>query len=97
MIDALLGSPLRVGSLSLAIGGGLVLMGLMLLIGARRRWQWLVDPPEHARFWYSPAFVKALVGARALRAWTYALGVLFIVGGVLNIFAGFATLAYHAR
>jgi hypothetical protein len=55
------------------------------------------DPPREAWFWYSQAFVKAVVGARVLRVWTYVLGVLFIVGGLLNIFGGVATLVYHAR
>jgi hypothetical protein len=97
LIGALLTSPSRVGLLSLGIGAGLVVMGFVLVIGAQRQWEWLVDPPKHARFWYSQAFVKALVGSRVLRVWTYALGVLFILGGLLNIFTGFATLAYHAR
>ena len=97
VIDAVLSSPPRVGLLSLGIGVGLVVMGLVLLIDARQRWQWRVDPPKQAWFWHSQAFVRALVGARALRIWTYVLGVLFIVGGLLNVFAGFATLAHHAR
>jgi hypothetical protein len=97
MIEAMVSSPFRVGLLGVGIGAGFVVMGLICVVGARKRWQWLADPPRHAWFWHSQAFVKALVGTRALRVWTYVLGVLFIVGGLLNICGGVATLVSQAR
>jgi hypothetical protein len=95
--DFVLSAPVGVGLLGLAVGLGLVAMGLACVIGARKGWRWLVDPPRETWFWYSQAFVKAIGGARVLRVWTYVLGALFIVGGLLNLLGGVATLVYHAR
>jgi hypothetical protein len=95
--EFVLRSPVGVGLLGLAVGLGLVAMGLTCVIGTRKGWRWLVDPPKEAWFWYSQAFVKRIAGARVLRVWTYVLGVLCIVGGLLNILGGVATLVYHAR
>jgi len=95
--ESVLRAPVGVGLLGLAVGLGLVAIGLTCVIGARKGWRWLVDPPKEAWFWYSQAFVKTIGGARVLRVWTYLLGALFIVGGLLNILGGVATLVYHAR
>jgi hypothetical protein len=95
--ESVLGSSVSVGVLGLAVGLGLVAMGLTCVVGARKGWRWLVDPPKGAWFWYSQAFVKAIAGSRVLHVWTYVIGVLFIVGGLLNILGGVATLVYHAR
>lgn len=95
--EFVLRSPVGVGLLGLAVGLGLVGMGLTCVIGARKGWRWLVDPPREAWFWYSQAFVKVVAGVRVLRVWNCVFGVLCIVGGLLNVFGGVATLVYHAR
>jgi hypothetical protein len=96
-IDYVLSSPLGVGLLSLGIGTGLVLMGLTCLIGARRRWRWLVDPPKETWFWNSQAFLKAILGTRGLRVWTYVFGGLCVLCGAANIAGGALALISHAR
>ena len=92
-----LSSPFGVGLLGLGIGTGLVIMGLTCLIGARRRWRWLVDPPKEARFWNGQALLKVILGTRGLRVWTYVFGGLCILFGAANIAGGAFTLISHAR
>ena len=55
----------------------------MLLVGADRRWRWLIDPPTYYWFIYSQSFVKLLVGRAGLIGFTYFLGLFFILGGVI--------------
>jgi len=97
MIEFVFRSPLHFGLVSLGMGAGLVAMGVVVFIGARNRWLWLVDPPKHAWFWYVPAFIKVVAGTSLLQVWTYVFGGLCIVAGLLNIFAGVGALISHAR
>ncbi len=36
--------------------------GVMLIVGANRRWRWLVDPPRELWLCYSQAFVRHVFG-----------------------------------
>jgi hypothetical protein len=72
-------------------------MGLTFLVGARKGWRWLVDPPKSTWFWYSQALVKAIAGARFLRVWTYVFGVIFVVVGLMNISGAVTILVCGAR
>jgi len=40
------------------------LVGLILIIGAYRRWEWLVDPPTDMWPYYSQAFLRTGTGGR---------------------------------
>jgi hypothetical protein len=54
-------------------------VGWILVIGARQRWGWLVDPPDKMWTFYSQAFIKKIFGQTVLVRYTYITGVLFIV------------------
>ncbi len=65
-------------------------MGLILVVGAYRRWRWLVDPPLRLSPYYSQALLKRVLGPRLLVAFTYLIGLLIIataaLGTVLHLF-----------
>lgn len=52
--------------------------GVLLILGAYRRWKWLVDPPEEMWPYYSQALIKRLFGTRFLVLATYAMGVALV-------------------
>lgn len=58
-------------------------IGVLLIIGVRRRWSWLVDPPEELWFVYSQSFIKKFCGAEFLEIETFYLGIVFIVAGIV--------------
>jgi hypothetical protein len=49
-------------------------LGLATMLGAYRRWRWLVDPPDNWPPFYSQVVTKRLLGRRFLLYSTYALG-----------------------
>jgi len=57
--------------------------GVLLIVGAYQRWNWLVDPPD-SWLWYSQTMVKRLLGPRFLRFFTHLVGVA-LVGACLVI------------
>ena len=56
------------------------ILGLMLIIGAYRRWKWLVDPPDHMLPGYSQAFLKKLFGSPFVVGFTYVIGFSLVIG-----------------
>jgi hypothetical protein len=65
-----------------------VLIGLVIIYGARRRWRWLVDPPEWLYLVYSQSFLKVLLGRQFVLYFTYFMGLLFaLVGGIAGYIA----------
>jgi hypothetical protein len=63
-------------------------LGMVLVIGAHRRWDWLVNPPDDMWTCYSLAFIKKLFGKDSVVVFTYFLGILFMLlalFGLLNI------------
>lgn len=66
-------------------GGLFVVVGLLVLYGARQRWSWLIDPPDELWFCYSQSFMKKLLGPSGLIKFTYGLGILFVAVGVFDI------------
>ncbi len=67
--------------------GLIAVLGLVAIVGASRRWRWLVDPNEKSRWspYYSQAIIKRLLGTKFLVAYTYAIGFLFVCGAVLGL------------
>jgi len=57
------------------IGFGAV--GAILVVGAYRRWKWLVDPSLSWSPYYSQAKFKEIFGQTALVYFTYFLGLIF--------------------
>ena len=79
------------------VASGLVGLGVLWVIGARKRWEWLVDPPTHLWFCYLPSLVKFVAGARVLRVWTSIVGVAFIAFGAWMLVNLAAIWAHGAR
>jgi len=65
-----------------------IILGAGLVIGAARRWSWLVDPPEEYWFVYSQSFIKKLFGTRVLLFFTYTMGLLTIAVGIYVLVKG---------
>jgi hypothetical protein len=55
------------------------LCGLVLIVGAHRRWEWLVNPPTDMWPYYSQAFLKKLFGSRFVVVFTYVIGFLLVL------------------
>jgi len=53
-------------------------IGVMLIVGAYRRWRWLVDPPTDLAPYYSQALLKRILGVRGVVVFTYLLGFTFV-------------------
>ncbi|MGB9380617.1 MAG: hypothetical protein WCB16_08280, partial [Candidatus Binatus sp.] len=56
-------------------------LGILFVIGAYRRWRWLVDPPIELSLYYSQAAMRHRFGKTFTVRFTYLLGVVFIVFG----------------
>ena len=71
----------------------LTLAGIVLLMGAHRRWAWLIDPEEDAGG--SQAFLKRMFGKRFLLYYTYLLGLLFTISGFYLLFSWVQTASVN--
>jgi hypothetical protein len=60
--------------------------GMVLVVGAHRRWDWLVNPPDEMWPYYSQAFIKKLFGKEGVIVFTYCLGILFMVLSLYGLF-----------
>jgi len=61
--------------------------GVMLCIGAYRKWNWLVDPPDDMWLSYAQAFIKRIFGKKFTIFFTYFLGIVFMfvaISGLIN-------------
>lgn len=67
------------------VGAVFVVVGAVLLFGTRRRWGWLVDPPEDLWFVYSGSFIKKFCGTDVLELLNIYLGIACIIGGVAGL------------
>jgi hypothetical protein len=62
----------------------LLVVGIVLIVGAYRRWRWLVDPPIEWSLFYSQAQIRMLFGKTFTVYGTYFIGFVFVfVGGML--------------
>ena len=71
-----------------------IAVGILCLVGALRRWRWLVDPPTFLWFCYSQSLVKAIAGTEGCRIFTLALGQAFIFAGLLVLLRPFLTTVH---
>jgi drug/metabolite transporter superfamily protein YnfA len=65
--------------LGILIASLFLLCGLALIVGAYKRWDWLVDPPTNMWPFYSPAFLKKLFGTGFVVVFTYVVGFLLVL------------------
>ena len=63
----------------LIAGAVFVVVGAVLVVGTRRRWDWLVDPPEDLWFLYSGSFIKKFCGTDVLELLNIYVGIACIV------------------
>jgi hypothetical protein len=61
------------------------ILGVLFIIGAYRRWRWLVDPPIELSLYYSQAAIRHRFGKTFTVYFTYFLGLFFVfTGGLLS-------------
>jgi hypothetical protein len=75
-----MGFMLGIVFLILTIGGGAT-----LLYGTWHKWPWLVHPSEDFALVYSLSFVRRVFGPSALKFHNYALGIAFVLAGLLML------------
>ena len=56
-----------------------VVLGVILIVGAKKRWRFLVDPPESLRFVYSQSLINKLSGSRGATVFCYVVGSLIVL------------------
>jgi len=61
------------------------LIGILLLYGAYKQWQWLINPPSEWAWFYSQSFLKKIIGKKGLLIYTYFIGFLLLVIGIAGI------------
>ena len=69
--------------LNILFGTSFALVGLLLLVGAYRKWDWLIDPPTEYWFIYSQSLVKLILGKTGVIWFTYLLACLHLASGIL--------------
>jgi len=60
-------------------------IGAALIVGAYRRWKWLIDPPTEWAWFYSQSWVKKSFGQKTLLVYTYIIGCMIFFLGVAGI------------
>ena len=65
-----------------------IILGVVLITGATRKWSWLIDPPEEYWYLYSQSFMKKVLGERAVLLFTYGMGMLCVAVGVYVLVRG---------
>jgi len=68
----------------LVLNGFVFALGVVTIIGAYRRWRWLVDPPIALWPYYSQAFLKRIFGTKFVIIFTYLIGLLLMALAVLG-------------
>jgi hypothetical protein len=65
-----------------------VIAGVLSIMGVRRRWGWLVDPPDELWLVHSQSMIKKRFGKEALASYTMFTGVTFTILGALIVAIG---------
>jgi ABC-type phosphate transport system permease subunit len=68
-----------------------MIIGIVLIIGANRGWELLIDPPDEWSSWYPFSLIKKLFGSGFLVGYIYFFGftfaifsAIFLIGTLLN-------------
>ena len=75
----------------------LVAYGVLILLGVKRRWRWLMDPPDWLFAVHFPSFVKRLYGRRFVIAVTLVLAWFAITLGVFGLIKDLVEIALEVR
>jgi hypothetical protein len=62
-----------------------IFAGIILIVGTKERWSWLVDPPTDHWTFYSHSFLKKCFGKTFLIYFNYSLGIAFILFSLIGI------------
>jgi hypothetical protein len=65
---------------------GFAIVGVLMLVGAYRRWRWLIDPPLSWSPYYSQAVLKEMMGPTAVLYFTYFLGLALFAAGCFTTY-----------
>jgi len=68
-----------------------------MLVGAYRRWKWLVDPPLSWSPYYSQAACKEMFGTDFTRYFTYFLGIVFLAASSVGTYQQIAWCVLISR
>ncbi|AZR73483.1 hypothetical protein BBF96_08860 [Anoxybacter fermentans] len=63
-----------------------IIVGILLIIGTKRRWKFLVDPSDKLSSIYSHSRIKKVFGKDFLEEYNYVVGILFILVGIWFLF-----------
>ena len=63
----------------------LIVVGTLMIVGSKRGWKWLVDPPPEYWAVYSHSFIQKFFGKTALLYFNYIVGTAFILLGLFGI------------
>ena len=63
-----------------------LVVGIVFIVGAYRRWRWLVDPPVEWSLFYSQAQLRRLFGKTVTVYATYFIGFVFVFGGGMLVY-----------
>ena len=69
----------------------LIMVGIVMIIGTRRKWRWLVDPPDDLWPFYLPSLIKRFFGGNALQILIYIAAFSGIVA-MIFLLAGYYSL-----
>jgi hypothetical protein len=85
--------------LHLFIGIIVVLLGIFFLLGAMKKWEFLVDPDEKLWFVYNISFAKKFFGfdKEDFIAYFYFVGICFLLFGVYFIYLALRVMYYFFR
>lgn len=65
-----------------------ILAGIILVVGTKKRWMWLVDPSTDHWMFYSHSFIKKFFGNTFLLWFNYILGIILIILSLFGIWNG---------
>jgi hypothetical protein len=65
-----------------------IIAGIIIIVGTKKRWSWLVDPPVDYWTFYSHSFLKKFFGKTFLLYFNYFLGIVFILLSLIGFWNG---------
>ena len=72
--------------------GGFIALGLLLILGAIRKWKLIVDPPDYLWPFYTQALFKKVLGRKELLVQTYIVGICCLGAGIYYLMKAIANL-----
>lgn len=67
--------------------GFLIALGIIFILGAVKKWKFIIDPPNYLWPFYTQALVKKIFGRKTLIIQTYFWGILSLAFGLIFLFS----------